>query len=59
MVHMSDAITGKCAPLLNWNGEAHANNISGMLHPFGYCEYNPNTPINLISEFGVKSRFIG
>ena len=53
----SDKIRGKCAPLYNWNGEAHFNEISGNFHPFGYCEVNKNTPINLLSEFEVRSRF--
>lgn len=54
---VSDIVTGKCAPLLNWNGEQHANEASGMIHPFGYCELNKNAPINLLSEFCVRSSF--
>ncbi len=54
---VSDIVTGKCSPLLNWNGEQHANEASGMIHPFGYCELNKNAPINLLSEFCVRSSF--
>jgi hypothetical protein len=43
--------------LLNWNGEEHANEASGMIHPFGYCEINKNAPINLLSEFCVRASF--
>ena len=54
---VSDIVLGKCAPLLNWNGEEHANEASGMIHPFGYCELNKNAPINLLSEFCVRASF--
>ena len=54
---LSDIVYGKCAPLLNWNGEAHANEASGSLHPFGYCELDESAPINLLSEFEIRSRF--
>ena len=57
MEFLSDVVYGKCAPLLNWNGEAHANVASGTLHPFGYCELNESAPINLLSEFEIRSRF--
>jgi hypothetical protein len=55
--YMSEITHGKCPTLLNWNGGSHANEISGQLHPFGYCEYNPKAPINLLSEYEVKQRF--
>ena len=53
----TDIVYGKCDPLLNWNGESFSNDASAQFHPFGYCEINVNTPINLLSEFEVKSRF--
>ena len=53
----SDIVKGSCAPLLNWNGESHVNDSSGVIHPFGYCEINDKAPINLLSEFEVRSRF--
>ena len=53
----SDIVSGECEPLLNWNGESHTNSFSGKLHPFGYCEINTKSPINLLSEFEVRSRF--
>jgi len=56
-IFASDIVFGQCDPLLNWNGESHANEASAQFHPFGYCEINDKTPINLLSEFEVKSRF--
>ena len=53
----SNLVKGQCPPLLNWNGESHTNDASGFLHPFGYCEVNKQAPINLLSEFEVRSRF--
>ena len=29
-----------------------------MIHPFGYCEIKKKAPINLLSEFEVRSRFV-
>ncbi len=54
---VSDIVTGKCAPLLNWNGEQHANEAAGMIHPFGYCEVNKNALINLLSEYCARASF--
>ena len=56
-VFASDIVVGQCDPLVNWNGESHSNLASAQFHPFGYCEINDKTPINLLSEFEVKSRF--
>ena len=54
----SDIVHEECQPLLNWNGESHSNDSHGMIHPFGYCEINAKAPINLLSEFEVRSRFL-
>jgi hypothetical protein len=53
----AELVRGNCSPLLSWMGESHSNEASGQLHPFGYCEVNKNTPINLLSEYEVRSRF--
>ena len=53
----AEIVRGNCSPLLSWMGESHSNEASGQLHPFGYCEVNKNTPINLLSEYEVRSRF--
>ena len=55
--YVSDMCIEKCPPLLNWNGESFSNESHGFVHPFGYCEFNPRAPVNLLSEFEVKSRF--
>ena len=55
--YVVDIVRGQCEPLLNWNLEAHSNEASGFIHPFGYCEINRNAPINLISEYCVRENF--
>ena len=55
---MSNLVRGKCSPLLSWMGHSHTNEASGYLHPFGYCEVNKDTPVNLLSEFEVRARFV-
>ena len=53
----AELVRGNCSPLLSWMGESHSNEASGQMHPFGYCEINRKTPINLLSEYEVRARF--
>ena len=55
---VSDIVRGKCPPLLSWVGESYTNDASGNFHPFGACELNKNAPINLLSAYEVRSRFL-
>ena len=54
---VSDVSYGTCEPLLDWHGNRIQNEAHGMLHPFGYVEINESAPINLLSEYELKSRF--
>ena len=47
----------KCDPLRDWHGMKVRNHARGVFHPFGVVEVNPRAPINLLSEYDIKSRF--
>jgi len=54
---ISDISYDTCEPLLDWHGNRIQNAAHGMLHPFGYVEINELAPINLLSEYELKTRF--
>lgn len=54
---LSNIVRDDCQPLLDWHGNSIKNQIHGEFHPFGYAEYNPAAPLNLLSEYEAKSRY--
>jgi hypothetical protein len=54
---LTDVEDASCEPLLDWHGAKMQNQARGNFHPFGCAELNIHTPINLLSEYEIKSRY--